>query len=153
MPTLEHANTASMARLHRFLGNLSNGIIFHSDFSGTMGAETALKMVGVGMHSFLATMGDQYNDMLGPNIFLNNVDPPAAWKWLVCWRACDNGKVCRWAILNSGDHCPQHVFGDVCDLVSQEVKRRLHTLKPNHRANRRALEQAFRSQKEYVWTS
>ena len=88
---------------------LQHGVVLHTDYSGQMCAETALRMQLRSMGKHGAVRIDERS--------------------LTSYRACDNSKLCQ-SIMASASHPPLHLFASMLDQIPRRHADALASMRP-----------------------
>ena len=133
---------AGRIRFRRLLNTLCGGLSVHTDFSGKQCPEHVLRMVGKSAASECNKASSQEN--AARHLLKDDTCP-----WLVCFRACDNSKLCRRVIMK-GKHPPMHMQADMNIRLPKEASDELDKLRPDPKAPLAERVDAFVEMHKYL---
>jgi hypothetical protein len=127
--TLAADGEAGALRGQRLMSLFRNGVVMHSDCTGRMTAEGAMRMLAVAMaQNGLKIRKD----------------------WLVVWRGCDLSVLSQKLMMESEAHGPLHVFPSLQGRLPAEAEEHLNKQRPAKEASQVIKAQANHELLEYL---
>ncbi len=95
----EDSDALAAARFARLQASLSGGLVMHTDYSGELSPETAMRILGVSCLTYGMALPCTENNKL---------------PWLIFWRSCDVDATCQEVALGN-KYVAEHVACDIMD--------------------------------------